>query len=149
MKKSILFISIAILATISSCKKECRKLEDIPVTKIEQEMYDWVRFDTGSYWIYIDSITGTYDSVYVTNVLLDTSLFMNERKCVGQRNEEIHVFMKSGYQDQTIHIIGQYNLSSGVSNSPNQTRGVVSIFNQNHSGGDGGYSHYMYFPVLQ
>ena len=147
MKHYLFLISIATLAIINSCKKECRKPEDVPVTKIEQEMYDWIVFKPGSYWIYIDSISGVYDSVYVTNVLLDTSLFINEKKCVEQRNEQIHVFMKSYYQGWEIRLVGQYN--AGVPNSINQIPGMASIFDQNHSGGDGGHSHYMYFPVLQ
>ncbi len=112
-------------------------------------MYDWIVFKPGSYWIYIDSITGVYDSIAVSDVLLDTSFFHNENRCVEQRNEEIHVLMKSYYNNKEIELIGRYNLNSGVTNNPNPVRGVVNAFDKKHSGGDGGYSNYMFFPVLQ
>jgi hypothetical protein len=50
---------------------------------------------------------------------------------------------------ESLRLSGGYGRGSGVSNNTNPVRGSVTIHDQKHSGGDGGYSHYMYFPVLQ
>ncbi|MBX2986199.1 MAG: hypothetical protein KF882_09575 [Bacteroidia bacterium] len=154
MKKLILLISIAILATISSCKKD-KKCPDISTILIEQEMKDWIVFQPGSYWIYIDSITGSYDSVYVTSTYYDTlnilhsDLFRNsDSKCIIQSHQEIDIEYETS-SGIKYAVGGSYGFGSGVSNNVNPVNGSSSIVNLNHSGGDGGYSHYMYFPVLQ
>ncbi|MCZ2128988.1 MAG: hypothetical protein LC109_01850 [Bacteroidia bacterium] len=149
MKKSILFISIAILATISSCIKD-KKCPDISTILIEQEMKDWMFFDSGSYWIYIDSVTGAYDSVYVTKTEVGITELIDpkESPCPINKREVLVVFFET-IAGLKFYISGVYGTGSGVSNNTNPVRGSVSIFNQKHSGGDGGYSHYMYFPVLQ
>ena len=153
--KHLLFLTIiAISATISSCKKD-KKCPDITPILIEQEMKDWIVFQTGSYWIYIDSITGAYDSVYVTSTYYDTlnilhsDLFRNsDSKCIIQSHQEIDIEYETS-SGIKYAVGGSYGFGSGVSNNINPVNGSSSIVNLNHAGGDGGYSHYMYFPVLQ
>ncbi|MBX2986187.1 MAG: hypothetical protein KF882_09510, partial [Bacteroidia bacterium] len=48
-----------------------------------------------------------------------------------------------------IQLDGRYGLSTGVSNDTTNTHGTVMINNLNHTSGDGGYSKYMFFPVVQ
>jgi hypothetical protein len=154
--KHLLFLTIiAILATISSCKKD-KKCPDISTILIEQEMKDWIVFQPGSYWIYIDSITGSYDSVYVTSTYYDTlnirhsDLFRNsDNKCITKSHQEVHVFMRSVYNGSEIKLSGKYGRGSGVSNNVTPVHGSVYIYDQKYSGGDGGLSKYMFFPVLQ
>jgi hypothetical protein len=113
-------------------------------------MKDWIYFDSGSYWIYIDSVTGAYDSVYVTKSVIEIAEFLDKKvsNCVQKRTEAMNIYLES-LLGESLRLSGGYGRGSGVSNNTNPVRGSVTIHDQKHSGGDGGYSHYMYFPVLQ
>jgi len=65
------FITIILCSIlIFSCKREGNT---IPTSGIDKGLYPFL-FDTGSYWVYKDSITGSLDSTVVTSI---------ERKIIG------------------------------------------------------------------
>jgi hypothetical protein len=70
------YISIlAVLIVFSACKK---KEEDPPPVQrtdfpVSASIKSWGYFKKGSYWIYKDSIDNSFDSIYVTNVTVNTS----------------------------------------------------------------------------
>ncbi|MCO5254272.1 MAG: hypothetical protein M9892_07925 [Bacteroidetes bacterium] len=148
MKKTILLISTLLLIVLQSCfkEKECRELTPI---LLEQEMLDWVYFKEGSYWIYRDTISGIMDSIYVTDARIDREEYQSSREnCPSAIYDVIYVITNSslGYKFQ---LDGKYGMSSGVHNDTTNIRGNILIRNLNHTGGDGGYSLYMFFPVVQ
>jgi hypothetical protein len=154
MKHYLFLFSLLILAAISGCKKD-KKCNPPKMYNIEQEMKDWLYFKTGGYWIYIDSVSGAYDSVYVTKTYYDTlnilhsEVFSNSKsKCTIQSHQEIVIEYETS-RGLKYNVAGSYGFGSGVNNNPNPVNGTSSINNLKHSGGDGGYSHFMYFPVLQ
>ena len=131
--QTILILSLLFLLFADSCKKKgCPK--NIPFITIEQEMYDWIVFQPGSYWIYADSITGAYDSVYVTEVYKDTESLILDNNCAIQQNETVHVMMTSYYENKNIKLRGRYGIGSGVQNNTNPVRGGgVNIDNLNQN----------------
>ncbi|MCO5254276.1 MAG: hypothetical protein M9892_07945 [Bacteroidetes bacterium] len=148
MRKIILLISTLSLIVLQSCfkEKECRELTPI---LLEQEMLDWVYFKEGSYWIYRDTISGIMDSIYVTNARIDRREYQSSReKCPSRLYDRMYVIINSTSGSE-IQLDGRYGLGTGVSNDTTNTRGTVMIDNLNHTGGDGGYSKYMFFPVVQ
>ncbi|MBX2986184.1 MAG: hypothetical protein KF882_09495 [Bacteroidia bacterium] len=152
MRKITLLISILLVIILQSCFKEKKCPKPAP-RFLEQEMLDWIVFQPGSYWIYIDSITGSYDSVYVSDVYTDTipldQYLRKGIKCNAEWRERVHIVMEQTYNNTKIELIGLYGVNSGVTNNINPVRGAVNIKNINQTSGDGGISDYMYFPVLQ
>jgi hypothetical protein len=149
MKHYLILFSLLVLAAISGCKKD-KKCPNVSITYLEQEMKDWIYFDSGSYWIYIDSVTGAYDSVYVTKSVIEIAEFLDKKvsNCVQKRTEAMNIYLESS-NNKSLILNGAYGRDGGVTNNMNPVSGSVTISNQKYSGGDGGYSHYMYFPVLQ
>lgn len=157
MKMRFLILTLLFLLFADSCRKkqECKPPK---VQIIEQEMIDWVFYKPGSYWIYNDSVTGAYDSVYVTKTYYDTLNFLHSdlfrysnskrRNCIIKSHQVIVIEYES-LQGLRYTVGGTYGFGNGVNNNTNPVNGTSQIENLNHSGGDGGYSDYMYFPVLQ
>jgi hypothetical protein len=146
--QTILILSLLFLLFADSCKK---KKCGVKPNKMQQEMLDWIFFKEGSYWIYQDTISGAYDSVYVFK-----SEFVEDDKYFEKPDDECPISI-SDYIKNTIvsirgehfRIAGAYGIGSGVQNNTNPVEGMAQIVNENHGGGDGGYSQYMFFPVLQ
>lgn len=66
--KKIFVLIIPVLFLISGCRKDDDKNE-VDLTApllIPQEVKDYSQFKPGTYWVYIDSLTGKEDSQYVT-----------------------------------------------------------------------------------
>lgn len=149
MKHYLLFLGLSILTTLFGCQKD-KKCPNVRTTYLEEEMKDWILFDSGSYWVYIDSVTGAYDSVYVTKSGIEIVEFIDPKysKCPELIFESITVYLESSNNKRFV-VNGAYGRGSGVINNVNPVNGYVAIHNQKYSGGDGGRSHYMYFPVLQ
>jgi hypothetical protein len=137
-----------------SCKKK-KECKPPKVQLIEQEMIDWLFYKPGSYWIYIDSVTGAYDSIYVTKTYYDTlnflhsDLFRNSNNNCTIKSHQVIVIEYESLQGLRYTVGGTYGFGNGIQNNTNPVNGTSQIENLNHNGGDGGYSHYMYFPVLQ
>jgi len=67
---AILIAAISILF-ILSCKKASLPADlTTPVMSFSQKAYDYVLMNQGTYFIYRDSVTGTLDSVVVSNCIL-------------------------------------------------------------------------------
>jgi hypothetical protein len=62
--KSLLYILILLIGFQSSCKKQEPCDADYYLYEIEPCLYTFM-FDTGSYWIYNNSLNGSLDSVYI------------------------------------------------------------------------------------
>jgi hypothetical protein len=78
---------------VISCKKE-KVLPPVesPMSYISDELKAWGLFMPGSYWIYHDTITGHYDSVYVSSVDHYMTSYGADRK-----HEMIRVNFNSNY----------------------------------------------------
>jgi hypothetical protein len=151
--QTILILSLLFLLFADSCKKKCPELK---TRYIEQEMKDWILYKPGSYWIYRDSISGGMDSVFKTQTEIEiVENFDNNNKhgkqnpCAYEKYESLTVYYESIIYGQKFSLRGRYGRGSGVQNNTNPVNGSCYIFNENHSGGDGGFSKYMFFPVLQ
>jgi hypothetical protein len=151
--QTILILSLLFLLFADSCKKKCPELK---TRYIEQEMKDWILYKPGSYWIYRDSISGGMDSVFKTQTEIEiVENFDNNNKhgkqnpCAYEKYESLTVYYESIIYGQKFSLRGRYGRGSGVQNNTNPVDGSCYIFNENHSGGDGGLSKYMFFPVLQ
>jgi hypothetical protein len=143
---TFLTYSILTLSFFQSCEKKC--IEKTPIL-LEQEMKDWVYFQSGSYWVYEDSITKAIDSVFVTEAKVEREVYQSSReKCPQAIADRLYVITNSTLGTQ-IQLSGRYGLGTGVQNDTTNTRGSANIDNLNHSGGDGGFSKYMFFPVVQ
>jgi hypothetical protein len=148
MKRYLFLFSLLVLTTLYSCQKDkkCRELSPI---LLEQEMKDWIYFQPGSYWIYEDSVTNTVDSVYVTEAKIERKEhILSNEKCPYRIEDRVYITTGSTL-GKKIQIDGAYSLGTGVINDTTNTRGTATIRNQNHLGGDGGFSMYMFFPVVQ
>ncbi|MBX2986186.1 MAG: hypothetical protein KF882_09505 [Bacteroidia bacterium] len=149
MRKITLLISILLVIILQSCfkEKECREPTEGP--PIEQEMRDWIIFQPGSYWIYLDSITNTTDSVFVVETQERSEVtYIKNKKCPHTVGHVAEITMASSLGGKYF-ISGGYGIGTGAQNDTTNTRGASSIRNINHAGGDGGHSLYMFFPVVQ
>jgi hypothetical protein len=148
MKNYLFLISLLALATLNSCIKDKKCREKQPIL-LEQEMKDWIYFQPGSYWIYEDSVTKTVDSVYVTEAKIEREEhILSSENCPYRIEDRVYITTGSTL-GKKIQIDGAYSLGTGVINDTTNTRGTATIRNQNHLGGDGGFSKYMFFPVVQ
>jgi hypothetical protein len=110
--KKLFLIPLLILLFISSCNNkpvypfphpmECGDGKGESKLCIPQEVKDYCFFKTGSYWVYIDSLTGTQDCVYVDNSYISVS---DGRKLDGLDNKRFYENMFV----RTVHSIDQYN----------------------------------------
>jgi len=69
--RNLLLIFLSILCLASNCKKE-----EMPTYYMPQEFKDFVVFPQGSYWIFVDSDSGEYDSLNLTN----SNIYIKENK---------------------------------------------------------------------
>lgn len=60
--KNVLILC-ALFMLLAGCKKECKT----SYTKLDTQINNHFNFKSGSYWIFRDSISGVFDSFYVTN----------------------------------------------------------------------------------
>ena len=63
MKPMARFLFLLLLLSQASCKKD--KSPDPGPLYIPQEVKDYAQFKPGTYWVYIDSVSGRVDSQYV------------------------------------------------------------------------------------
>jgi hypothetical protein len=148
MKIHTPFILIFLIFTFfQSCEKKCKTPTQGP--PIEQEMRDWIVFQPGSYWIYFDTITKSTDSVYVVEAKeFSEETYLKHEKCPHTIGHAVNIVLESSIGSRYL-IDGGYGFGTGVQNDTTNTRGSSYIWNKNHSGGDGGFSKYMFFPVVQ
>jgi hypothetical protein len=120
MKKTIL-IFFGVLFLLYSCKKD----DAIPnnpgnggdgVTHFSQRTLDYCFFKPGTWWVYVDSVSGLRDSVYVTSSLLSNDT-ITEQDQLGYTGifEQFYVYMSCSYLNYTQK---QYAHSSFFQNSP-------------------------------
>jgi hypothetical protein len=62
MRKTVGVALLCLLSIWNACDKGCPYKD---IMAVHQEMKDWVAFDTGTYWIYVDSLTGKNDTQLV------------------------------------------------------------------------------------
>jgi hypothetical protein len=146
MKINFLIYCIITFSLLQSCEKKCQDKKPI---LLEQEMKDWIFFQIGSYWIYEDSISKSIDSVYITDAKIERIEYFNPRQKCPKRIADVININFSSILGEKIEINGVYGAGSGVQNDTTNIRGNALIKNLNHSGGDGGHSFYMFFPVVQ
>lgn len=80
--KNIL-ISFLLLSVFFSCRQEI--VERVSFKRIPNEMKAYWNFKPGTYWIYKDSISNYIDSVYVSDLKLDSGYgFQGKQKIVFQ-----------------------------------------------------------------
>ncbi len=71
MRKLLTILTVSVL--FSSCQKKDEK-PNFTHGKINPNLYSYI-FDTGSYWIYKDTITNSIDSTIVTSIIKDVYLY--------------------------------------------------------------------------
>lgn len=82
-----------ILFAVSCKKEEIPRPVESPMSYISDELKAWGLFMPGSYWIYRDTITGHYDSVYVSSV----DHYMTSYGGADRKYEMIRVNFHSSY----------------------------------------------------
>lgn len=82
MRKTVNVALIIMLFTWNACDKGCPYKD---IMAVHQEMKDWVAFDTGTYWIYIDSLTGQQDTQFVYELAYKLEDTYGSGKCPIKR----------------------------------------------------------------
>jgi hypothetical protein len=143
MKKSFivkLFLFFIAINIFLSCKKDPPvggSGNGDPVTHFSKTTLDYCFFKPGSWWVYVDSISGTKDSVYVTSSSLNNDT-VTEEDNVGYTGifERFYVYMDCSYlgftQKQYAHsAASQYSNFDHVQYyryKPGFTSGTESLF---------------------
>jgi hypothetical protein len=65
MKAIINYFPLLLIICFAGCKKDSSTENPEPLL-IPQEVKDYMMFQPGTYWVYIDSVSGRVDSLYVT-----------------------------------------------------------------------------------
>jgi len=98
----LILITLFCLCFCSGCRKrDNRAIGDIYL--IPQEVKDYTYFLSGTYWIYQDSITGNFDSVYVFDAYIDTDTIELKPDDPGKEIVEYYFYRtKSSYLNKMV-----------------------------------------------
>jgi hypothetical protein len=110
----------------------------LPFRHCPKELLDYVIFQPGTYWVYEDSATGKFDSVWVTAFEHDTAYaqFLNDDRL--QKGDEFHMLYKTSYFKEYNQLI--IHLSYDIKSPDIYPSWSAVVFNTNIFGisGQGG-----------
>jgi|GEM_PF-3858524 len=140
MKNPVQVFICMLVITLAGCKKENYVEEDTGPYYLPQEIKDYSMFKPGTYWVYIDSVSGNVDSMHVFNMVkgFDTLTYSDN---VLRPYEFFETQMQSSYDGYTYLIY-----CSSTYSTLNNTRFPVFItkFKAGHAAGQS--VMYMYKP---
>ena len=106
-----MFLSIFLCGI--SCKKNSEPPKKFGSCNVSMELKEWGLYSVGSYWIYKDSITGIFDSVYVESVISSRWRRNTKDSIISEEQIKVNLGSTNGFSNYTLDshggIIGENN----------------------------------------